>query len=593
MKNVYLFQPQYTVEVSNRLNYWLPYSAGCLWSFAQQFKDVTDNFRLADIVYRREPPEDILERLDNPVYAGFSCYVWNRKYCLEIAKLIKALYPRCVIQFGGPDANGKLLKYDYIDSVVMAEGEETFLETLRAIQNAQPVDDIYSKRRLDNLEIPSPYTTGVFDSIIADNPHIDWAMTLETNRGCPFACTFCDWGGVTYSKIKKFSLERIASELQWAKINNVAYIFCADANFGIFRDRDIAIAELIRDTARDGKLESVNLQYAKNSTETVFEIASIVGNLSRGVTISMQSMNPDTLAAIKRSNLETNNITNLLALSQRKNIGAYTEMIIGLPEETLETWKTGMTELLELGQHYSIDVWFAQLLENSELNTRDSRERYGISSVLAGDYMPYYSNLDYRNIIEEIELIKSTNTMSTTDIVDGYLYAVMIINFHIGGYTQVWARYCRQVLGISYRQFYDELYLKLYDNFKKHFKDLYYTVFMYLSTGYIDRKNTAGHALHTISLSFLYDNREECYNIGQQLAQHFGADGQEVDQLQRNFIFNLNTKYPIQVESKFDLESGESGNFVYQIQDQLRSQNFDFYRARRRGLLKNKLIKLS
>ena len=53
----------------------------------------------------------------------------------------------------------------------------------------------------------------MFEKIIADNPGVLWNGTLETNRGCPFACTFCDWGGLTYSKLKKFPEEKVLQEL--------------------------------------------------------------------------------------------------------------------------------------------------------------------------------------------------------------------------------------------------------------------------------------------------------------------------------------------------------------------------------------------
>ena len=80
-KNVYLFQPQYSIENRKEHNYWIPYSAGCLWSYAMQFKDLYDTFDLKHIGFRREPPDQVLEKMQNPVLCGFSCYVWNQQYC--------------------------------------------------------------------------------------------------------------------------------------------------------------------------------------------------------------------------------------------------------------------------------------------------------------------------------------------------------------------------------------------------------------------------------------------------------------------------------------------------------------------------------
>ena len=53
-------------------------------------------------------------------------------------------------------------------------------------------------------EIPSPFLEGAFDSIMAANPQESWIGLWETNRGCPFRCTFCDWGSATAAKVTKF-----------------------------------------------------------------------------------------------------------------------------------------------------------------------------------------------------------------------------------------------------------------------------------------------------------------------------------------------------------------------------------------------------
>ena len=100
--NVYMFQPQYAVEIRKEDTYWLPYSVGCLWSYCSQFKYITDNFELKEFIFRREDPQDILDRLDNPTVCAFSCYIWNERYNLHVAKLIKEKYPDCIIEFGGP-----------------------------------------------------------------------------------------------------------------------------------------------------------------------------------------------------------------------------------------------------------------------------------------------------------------------------------------------------------------------------------------------------------------------------------------------------------------------------------------------------------
>ena len=84
-KNVYLFQPQYAVEFKEENTYWIPYSAGCVWSYVSQYADISDGFDLRDIIFRRENPDDVIARIDNPAVCGFSCYIWNQQYCLLLA----------------------------------------------------------------------------------------------------------------------------------------------------------------------------------------------------------------------------------------------------------------------------------------------------------------------------------------------------------------------------------------------------------------------------------------------------------------------------------------------------------------------------
>src|SRR5262249_9666072 len=83
--------------------------------------------------------------------------------------------------------------------------------------------------RIRDLDtIPSPYLSGFFDRI---GRH-DWKFVVqETNRGCPYGCTFCDWGSATLQKIYQFSLERVQDEIRWFAKNHIGDIVNADANF--------------------------------------------------------------------------------------------------------------------------------------------------------------------------------------------------------------------------------------------------------------------------------------------------------------------------------------------------------------------------
>ena len=102
---------------------------------------------------------------------------------------------------------------------------------------------------------------------------------FETNRGCPFKCTYCIWGIAALNKVRKFSLEdRILLELDHVASNypKIPSWIIADANFGMMK-RDVEIAQTIRnlkDTKATG-LKHILTWESKNTTERNFEISKL------------------------------------------------------------------------------------------------------------------------------------------------------------------------------------------------------------------------------------------------------------------------------------------------------------------------------
>lgn len=583
MRNLYMFQPQYAVEVRKEDTYWLPYSVGCLWAYCLQYGDVASGYHLKDFIFKRENPEELVARLEDPVVCAFSTYIWNEQYNLHVAKLIKQKYPDCVIEFGGPQATEKLAEYDFIDCIIVSEGEQSFLDLLRKIIMHEPYERIYKKERIEDLDFQSPYQLGVFNKIIADNPDVLWSMTIETNRGCPHRCTYCDWGGMTYQKVKHFGLERIEQDINWAARHNVGFIFNADANFGMFKERDLEIAKLFRAAADRGKLEAINVQYSKNSTEVIFEIAQVLGDISRGVTLSVQSMNEPTLKSIKRKNMSINKISEQIEKSKKYGVKTYTELILGLPEETLDSWKDGFAQILECGQHESIDVWFCQMFGDTDLNSALSREVHGIKTIKAEDYMSF--SKDDHDIKEVIELISETNTMTNDELIEAYLYGWLVIQFHIAGYTQLVAKHLNS-FGMGYRSFYDKLFAYIKNDpgvIGDHYREIERSVSHYMKTGKIIDQGKHGHTLHAASFAFMFRNKESVFDILSDL----NLVDDDTLELQRAFIFDEDTEYPYQIKSGKDTYTVDT-----EFKEFDRNDPHTVFILRRKGLLKNQLCKV-
>ena len=594
-KNLYLFQPQYSVEYRTEKNYWIPYSIGCVWSYSAQFTDIQDNINCKDIFFKRDKHEAVLATLQSPDICAFSCYQWNKNYNLQLAKKIKQQWPNCIIVFGGPEVDVTFLNDSYVDTIILGEGELAFLELLRTIISNGKILDVYKKQRLEDLRIPSPYTSGIFDTIIQNNPGIKWATTLETNRGCPFSCTFCDWGSLTYSKIKRFDLTRVAEDLEWISNNPISYIFCADANFGIFKERDLEIAKMVRDTGKKNKnLESFNATFNKNNNEWSFEILKILEGLNRGFTVSVQSMNPATLKAIKRDNLGINDLRKIFDLCNHNNVNSYTELILGLPLETKETFINGLCELLELGQHNHIEIWFTDLLVNSELANSSSQFEYKIKTIDTGNYLTLNPEDDlYR---ENIQLVCQTSTMTTEDMIESFMYGWIIVNLHLQGYTQLTSRFYNQKYDIKFRTFYDKLVTlfkedtilgPIYDEVKNNIKSLLYKGIL--------PKNLSGHNLIFCNGKSLYNHKNQVFSLVDQTVKQLTQSIQhkEISALQQLAIFDKEISYPVVVESSIDLSNNiNDRGCTYIINSKVSNddlENFDnfYYVLRRKGALKN------
>ena len=253
-KNIYFIQPNTLLGNS----VYFPYAVGVLASYALQFEDVSSKYQLAGIVFKEDTTEEIFTVMENPAIVGFSNYFWNYSYNLEQAKNIKEKYPDAVIVFGGHQISRDsdfLYKYPFIDMLIFGEGEIPFTRILRALDNGENLNQIpnisfRSKsgeviKTEDKAEgadnYPSPYLAGIFDKLLNVPEDMEFNAQLETNRGCPYHCSFCDWCDYDLP-MRQFPMERVKKDLEWISNHKIAYCMCVDSNFGLF-ERDEEIAE--------------------------------------------------------------------------------------------------------------------------------------------------------------------------------------------------------------------------------------------------------------------------------------------------------------------------------------------------------------
>ncbi len=560
MLNLYLCQPNFRFGIAGKTGYWIPYSIGCLWSYASQFDDIKENVDLKDIIFRRENVDTLVDRLEDPDIIAFSCYMWNWEWSKAVAQRVKERYPKCKIVFGGPQVTDRpeeeefFKHHKYVDSISLAEGEISFTDILRNLINGKLLEKIYNYPRLTELDIPSPYLTGVFEKIIADNPGVLWNGTLETNRGCPFACTFCDWGGLTYSKLKKFPEQKVLQELHWMAQNKMDYVTIADANFGVFTDRDMKFTEeLVALQKEYGYPQVVDATWYKNSSEEIMEIVKkfISSGFNRGLTLSVQSMDMDVLEEIKRRNMEFSNLKHIFDICNKEQIPSYTELILGLPKETFESWSKGLCDVIEMGQHNAIESWLAQLLENAHLNTPGQRAEHEIDTVVVKDYISGFEEED--GISESVTLVRGTKDMPMPKFIDSWMYAWMINNFHNYGWTQILSRFLRKYKDMSYLEFYNRLWVIIQEDdgyVKQLFDKAKAQLTEYLETGIAD-----GFSGHTLMWSAQTDFHKEPLKIFEFIDKHYSREWLDLPEkyypqlmkLQTFYVSHLSVDYPTQM----------------------------------------------
>lgn len=470
-KNVYLVQA--STLYGN--NYYLPYAIGMLAAFAFADEQVNSSYSLKELLYKLDDIDECIARMENPAFVGFSNSIWNYEYNLDFAKKLKDKYPECIIEFGGhhvPPTSEYLDKYPFVDVLIFRKGEEAFRDVLLsfdgkkelsqipniAYRNAEGKAVLTEEKNITISDYPSPYLGGYFDDIIK-NGEYPFSCVLETNRGCPYHCSYCDWGELN-SKVRLFPLEKVFAELEWMSRNQIEFVYCVDANFGMF-ERDMLIAEkLVELKETTGCPNRLQVSYAKNEFDRTFEISRLLSQhgIGKGATMSLQSLNPEVLENIGRNNMTKERFAQQISRYRDAGIPTYTELILGLPGETKESFIDGLCNVLEMGQHNSVTVYNFELLPNSELSRPENMKKFGIKtmSVCLDQYHcePDKSEKQagYSNIVI------GNNTMSSDDWVDVSCFATFLQAMHHFGLLQCISMYCRKEYDISYRSFYEKLY---------------------------------------------------------------------------------------------------------------------------------------
>lgn len=382
----------------------MPMAIGCIAEYTEKRLGLTSKISLFKY------PEDLIKELEAgpiPRVLGFSNYCWNLSLSSEIAKAVKAAVPQTVIVFGGPnyptideERQDFLAEHPEIDFYIAGEGEAAFADLIEALlannfyvkavkQLALPsvhcLDETGKgmfpakrERMVELDEIPSPYTSGRLDKFFDGK----LMPLLQTNRGCPFSCTFCVEGDSYYSKIRKYSSERVRTDVEYIgshmhavrSANSRNDLFIADSNFGMY-PADIDTCQALRGTREAYRWpEYINVATGKNSKERVIEAAELLDGALR-LSGSVQSLDANVLTNIRRKNISVDQLVELGLHSKRVGVNSYSEIILGLPGDSREAHYNTIRQIIDAGFNIVLP-WQLMLINGSELATRSSKQQY-------------------------------------------------------------------------------------------------------------------------------------------------------------------------------------------------------------------------
>ena len=416
-------------------------------------------------------------------------YVWNTRLSNKYLQIAKVLQPDAITIQGGPhfqldeaDVAAEYLRaHPSVDYYVHGEGETTMavlLEKLFGGGGLDPQepgvaylrDDCYldggrRERRRDLDTIPSPHLGGWLDRFISNG----YAPVIETNRGCPFSCTYCNWGSATLSKVNRFSLDRVMEELEYIarRVRDNDNLTVADANFGILK-RDLEIAEKIESLwQRHGYPAHIQLWYTKNSSHRTIEIGQILGKKVRFL-LAVQSLNEEVLANVKRDNIKLKTYEELTVYARERSLLTASDIIVGLPGEDLPSVKSNMETLHRRGVE-KVDVFSLMLIPGTELYSQETRRLFGMKTMHRLS-QGCIIDVDGEVVSETEELVVENDALFFEDFLILNKYSALSVFWHHSGMGDTISNFARHRGVVEPTMFFE--FLESQDNLPETVKGL-------------------------------------------------------------------------------------------------------------------------
>ena len=356
----------------------------CRHPEAVEIAEYTINDRYQDIL------GGILERGADLI--GFSTYIWNTQLVQDLVRDIRRVKRESVILFaGGPEASYSPERFlSSCDFVICGEGERPFrMITERAVSPSDPdslSDDEKTKDRdrdrrsegfrrqafLRWIRTNVPGAAFHDGDVLRTNPAIPETIYYESSRGCPFSCTYCL--SSIDKRVRFRKMETVLRELQFFIDREVPLVKFIDRTFNCSHERTMTIWTYLRD--RDIGKTSFHFEIGADLLNE--EELALLESLRPGLVqleIGIQSTNPETLTAIRRTMDLQKLCANIERLRIAQNINLHVDLIAGLPYEGLESFEKSFNDVYALHAD-QLQLGFLKVLGGTEMH--EMAEKYDI-----------------------------------------------------------------------------------------------------------------------------------------------------------------------------------------------------------------------
>jgi radical SAM superfamily enzyme YgiQ (UPF0313 family) len=292
-----------------------------------------------------------------PDVLGLSIYVWSTECLVAVAREVKRRRPSCLVIFGGPSARSALFDLDHyrdvkrdLDAVVEGDGEAVFRDICRlpeldrsALASVKgltlPAEAGWHRTPpqapLDLDSIASPFQLGLMPE--------GTVAYLETFRGCPLSCRFCEWG--THDRAQGvFSADYLAREMRMFARMQAPAVFLLDAGLNLNMEAFRNLRQAAKETGALKRTPFWAEIYPTAIRDEHLEFLQEIGPGYLGV--GLQSMDPEVLRLHQRSTDPHRFEAAVYRLAAVTDIEL--QIIFGLPGDTPEGFRRTLDYALSM-----------------------------------------------------------------------------------------------------------------------------------------------------------------------------------------------------------------------------------------------------